>query len=166
MIQLLNLSVFWQSQINKLKFSNSLSLSFKMRPSLATSFCSDIIKINFKQGTRNGKHNDVKKLNFSKSKTKTIYKIRIMSEKRYIYIDYNIFFYPSPDLSPSRPYQPKHVKLNSKYTSPNENFEYCYPLIHLPFLSVFLHQGALDPLSFCLTLSATLVLPSTAVAPP
>ena len=49
------LSVFWpsdtESRINELRFSDSISLSFKTRLTLR--------KVNFKHGTSDGKHNDV-----------------------------------------------------------------------------------------------------------
>ena len=56
------LSVFWQSdiesQINKLRFSGSLSLSFKMRLTSVTCkalFAEMLHKVDFKLGTRDGK---------------------------------------------------------------------------------------------------------------
>ena len=48
------LSVFWlsdtESQINELRFSDFVSLSFKTRLTLVTCLC----KVNFKHGTRGG----------------------------------------------------------------------------------------------------------------
>ena len=49
------LSVFWlsdtESRINALRFSDSVSLSFKTRLTLVTCFCGDVCKVNFKHGT-------------------------------------------------------------------------------------------------------------------
>ena len=42
------LSVFWQSQINKLRFSDSISQSFKRRLKSVTCFMATLRKINFK----------------------------------------------------------------------------------------------------------------------
>ena len=57
------LSVFWpsdtESRINELRFSDSVSLSFKTRLTLVTCFCGDVHKVNFRHGTRGGKHDDV-----------------------------------------------------------------------------------------------------------
>ena len=53
----LEMSVFWpsdtESWINELRFSDFVSLSFKMR--LTVTLC----KMNFKHGTRDGKHDGV-----------------------------------------------------------------------------------------------------------
>ena len=50
------LSVFWlsdtESQINELMFSDSVSLSFKMRLTSVTCFWGALRKVNFKHGTR------------------------------------------------------------------------------------------------------------------
>ena len=58
----LELSVFWpsdtESQINELRFSESISLSFKTRLTSVTCFCGDVT-VNCKHGTRDGKHVDV-----------------------------------------------------------------------------------------------------------
>ena len=57
------LSVFWpsdtESRINELRFSESISLSFKTRLTLVTCFAATLCKENFKHGTRDGKHDDV-----------------------------------------------------------------------------------------------------------
>ena len=59
------LSVFWpsdtESRINKLRFSDSVSLSFITRLTLVTCICDDVAwsKVNFKHGSRDGKHDDV-----------------------------------------------------------------------------------------------------------
>ena len=48
----IELSVFWpsdtESQINELRFSDSVSLSFKKRLTSVTCFCGDVIQIIFK----------------------------------------------------------------------------------------------------------------------
>ena len=53
------LSVFWLSdtgsRINELRFSESVSLSFKTRLTSVTCFCGD----DFNHGTRDEKHDDV-----------------------------------------------------------------------------------------------------------
>ena len=57
------LSVFWQSdterRIKELRFSDSLSLSFKTRPTSANCFAATLRKVNCKHETRDGKHDDV-----------------------------------------------------------------------------------------------------------
>ena len=57
------LSVFWlsdtENRINKLRFSDSVSLSFKTRLMSVSCFCGDAHKVIFKHGTRDGKHDDV-----------------------------------------------------------------------------------------------------------
>ena len=57
------LSVFWpsdtESRINEKRFSDSVSLSFKTRLTLVTFFAVMLRKVNFKHGTRDGKHDDV-----------------------------------------------------------------------------------------------------------
>ena len=57
------LSVFWpsdtESRINELRFSDSVSLSFKTRLMLVTCFCGDITYSKFQAWTRDGKHDDV-----------------------------------------------------------------------------------------------------------
>ena len=63
MIQHLN-SVFWpsdtESRINKLSFSDSVSLSFKTRLTCRLpAFAATLRKVNFKYGFRDGKHDDV-----------------------------------------------------------------------------------------------------------
>ena len=59
----LKLSVFWpsdtESRINELRFSDSVSLSFKTRLTSVTCFCATLHKVNLKHGTRDGKHDDV-----------------------------------------------------------------------------------------------------------
>ena len=54
------LSVFWpsdaESQINELRFSDSISLSFKTRLTLVTFFAATLLKVDFKHGTRDRKH--------------------------------------------------------------------------------------------------------------
>ena len=59
----LELSVFWpsdtESQINELRFSESISLSFKTRLTTVTCFAATLRKVNCKPGTRDGKHVDV-----------------------------------------------------------------------------------------------------------
>ena len=86
------LSVFCPSdtlhQINEPRFSDSVSLSFKTRLKSITYFAATLRKVNFKHGTRDGKHDDVTSINrnvmasipamFSGLKTKTGYIIRIM----------------------------------------------------------------------------------------
>ena len=61
------LSVFWLSdtegRINKLMFSDSVSLAFKTRLTSVTCFCSDVTKVNFKHGARDGKHDDASSRN-------------------------------------------------------------------------------------------------------
>ena len=56
------LSVFWpsdtESHTNKLRFSDSISLSFKMRLMSVTFFGEALCIVNFKHGTRDGKHDD------------------------------------------------------------------------------------------------------------
>ena len=56
-------SVFWpsntESWINELRFSDSISLSFKTRLTSVTCFCDDITSSNLKHGTTEGKHDDV-----------------------------------------------------------------------------------------------------------
>ena len=47
-----------ESRINELRFSDSVSLSFKMRLTLPV-FAATLHKVNFKHGTRDGKHDDV-----------------------------------------------------------------------------------------------------------
>ena len=44
---------------NALWFSDSVSLSFKTRLTVVTCFCSNVTLINFKHGTRDGKHDDI-----------------------------------------------------------------------------------------------------------
>ena len=50
------LSAFWPSdterQINELRFSESVSLSFKTRLTSVTCFAATLLKVNFKHGTR------------------------------------------------------------------------------------------------------------------
>ena len=50
------LSVFWlsdtESQINELRFSNAVSLSFKTRLTSVTRFAATLRNVNFKHGTR------------------------------------------------------------------------------------------------------------------
>ena len=57
------LPVFWQSdtesQINELRFSDSISLSFKTMLTLVIFFPMMLRKVNFKHGTRDRKHGDV-----------------------------------------------------------------------------------------------------------
>ena len=57
------LSVFWPSdtenRINELRFSESVSLSFKTRLTLLPVFAATLGKVNFKHGTRDGKRDDV-----------------------------------------------------------------------------------------------------------
>ena len=58
------LSVFWlsdtESRINELRFSDSVSLSFKTRLTLWLPVVAGMLhKVNFKHGTRDGKHDDV-----------------------------------------------------------------------------------------------------------
>ena len=86
----IELSVFWpsdrESWINELRFSESISLSYKMRLTLVTAFEATLRKVNCKHGTRDGKHVDVtsrnvnsngkRSRNFSGLKTKTGFKIR------------------------------------------------------------------------------------------
>ena len=59
----LELSVFWpsdtESRINELRFSESISLAFKTRLTSVTCFSTMLPKVNFKHGTRDGKHDDV-----------------------------------------------------------------------------------------------------------
>ena len=62
----LELSVFWpsgtESQINELRLSESILLSFKTRLTSVTCFCGDVTytcKVNCKHGTRDGKHVDM-----------------------------------------------------------------------------------------------------------
>ena len=59
----LELSVFWpsdtESRINKLRFSESISLSFKTRLPSVTCFLRRCRRVNFKHGTRDGKHGDI-----------------------------------------------------------------------------------------------------------
>ena len=59
----LKLSVFWpsdtESRINELRFSDSVSLSFKARLASVTFLVATLRKVNFKHGTRDRKHNDV-----------------------------------------------------------------------------------------------------------
>ena len=53
------LSVFWpsdsESRINELRFSDSVSLSFKTRLTSVTFFVATLRKVNFKHGTRDRK---------------------------------------------------------------------------------------------------------------
>ena len=55
----LELSVFLpsdtESPINELRFSESISLSFKTRLTSVTCFCGDVTYLNCKHGTRDGK---------------------------------------------------------------------------------------------------------------
>ena len=57
------LSVFWpsdtESRIEELRFSDSVSLSFKTRLMSIPVFVATLRKVNFKHGTRDGKHDDV-----------------------------------------------------------------------------------------------------------
>ena len=58
------LSVFWPSdterRINKLRFSDSISLSFKGQGSCRLPvFAATLHRVNFKHGNRDGKHDDV-----------------------------------------------------------------------------------------------------------
>ena len=57
------MSVFWsiatEIQINDLRFSYSISLSFKMRLTPVTCLTATLPKVNFKHGTRDRKHDDV-----------------------------------------------------------------------------------------------------------
>ena len=59
----LELFVFWpsdtESRINELRFSESISLSFKTRLMRLPAFAATLRKVNFKHGTRDGKHDDV-----------------------------------------------------------------------------------------------------------
>ena len=48
-----------ESRINELRFSESVSLSFKTRLTSVTCFAATLRKVNFKHGTRDGKHDDV-----------------------------------------------------------------------------------------------------------
>ena len=52
----LELSVFWpsdtESRINELRFSESISRSFKMRLTSVSTFASMLRQVNFKHGTR------------------------------------------------------------------------------------------------------------------
>ena len=65
----LELSVFWpsdiESRINELRFSESISLSFKTRLTSVTCFCGDVTLVNCKHGTRDGKHVDVTSRNIT-----------------------------------------------------------------------------------------------------
>ena len=65
----LELSVFWpsdtESRINELRFSESISISFKTRLRLVTCFAATLRKINCKHGTREGKHVDVTSRNLT-----------------------------------------------------------------------------------------------------
>ena len=67
----LKLSVFWpsdtESRINELRFSESISLSFKTR--LTSDFAATLRKVNRKHGTRVGKHADVTSRNVTLWKT-------------------------------------------------------------------------------------------------
>ena len=82
----LDLPVFWpsdtESGINELRFSESISLSFKTRLRWLPAFAAKLRKVNFKHGTREGKHDDKRNgkrsCNFSGLMAKTIYKIKIM----------------------------------------------------------------------------------------
>ena len=60
---MLELSVFWtsdtESRVNELRFSDYLSLYFKTRLTSVTLFVPTLRKVNFKHGTRDGKHDDV-----------------------------------------------------------------------------------------------------------
>ena len=61
------LSVFWpsdtESWIKEMRFSDSVSvtvsLSFITRLTSVTCFCGEVHKVDFKHGTRDGKHNDL-----------------------------------------------------------------------------------------------------------
>ena len=57
------LSVFWPSdtekRINELRFSDSVSLSFKTRLTSVSIFAATLRKVNFKHGNRDRKHDDV-----------------------------------------------------------------------------------------------------------
>ena len=57
------LSVFWlsdtESRISKLRFSDSVSLSFKTRLTSVTCFAAMFCQVNFKHGTRDRQHDDV-----------------------------------------------------------------------------------------------------------
>ena len=59
----LELSVFWpsdtESRINELRFSECISLSFKTRLTSVTCFSATLRKVNFKHGTKDGKHDDI-----------------------------------------------------------------------------------------------------------
>ena len=59
----LELSVFWpsdtESQINELRFSESISLSFKTRLTAVPAIAATLCNVNCKHGTRDGKHADV-----------------------------------------------------------------------------------------------------------
>ena len=66
----IELFVFWlsdtESWINKLRFSDSVLLSFKTRLMLVTCFCGDVAyKVNFKHATRDGKHDYVTSRNLT-----------------------------------------------------------------------------------------------------
>ena len=53
------LNCLFSSQINKLRLSDSISLSFKMRLTLAPVFVATLCKLNFMHGTRGQKHDDI-----------------------------------------------------------------------------------------------------------
>ena len=88
------LSVFWpsdsESGINELRFSDSVSLSFKTRLTSVTFFVVTLRKVNFKHGTRDRKNDDLTSRivtlwqtfpHFLGLNTKTGYKIRICLKK-------------------------------------------------------------------------------------
>ena len=57
------LPVFWpsniESRINELRFSDSISLSFKTRLTSVTCLAATLCQVNLKHGTRERKHDDV-----------------------------------------------------------------------------------------------------------
>ena len=96
MIQRLN-SVFWPSDtescINELRFSDSVSLSFKTRLTSVTCFCRCVTLSKFQAWYKRRKHYDVTSRNvtlwqtfphFLGLKTKQVLKSERISEKRHI----------------------------------------------------------------------------------
>ena len=65
----LELSVFWpsdtESRINELRFSESISLSFKTRLTSVTCFYGDVTQSNFQAWNQRRKHDDVTSYNMT-----------------------------------------------------------------------------------------------------